>query len=158
MTISDTTGPEDGLSIGTAISLSRQHPTVTDELPAATPDGEMYFRVFLQEGERITVWLRGDSGESDFDLYLYDYWLNLLDYSLSYNYPEEIRWTAEYTGYHYLIVDIWDGSGEFEIEVKFGSASAIPFGGWMVVGLGLLLGIIALLWRQTKYHRPIIPL
>jgi len=158
VTISDTTGPEDGLSIGTAISLSRQHPTVTDELPAATPDGEMYFRVFLQEGERITVWLRGDSGESDFDLYLYDYWLNLLDYSLSYNYPEEIRWTAEYTGYHYLIVDIWDGSGEFEIEVKFGSASAIPFGGWMVVGLGLLLGIIALLWRQTKYHRPIIPL
>jgi hypothetical protein len=158
VTISNTTGPEDGLSVGTAISLSHGHSTESGVLPAATPDGEMYFRVFLQEGERITVFLRGDSAESDFDLTLYDYWLDELDYSWSYDYPEKIQWTATYTGYHYLIVSVWDGSGDFEIEVRFGGALSIPFGGWMVVGLGLLLGIIALLWQQTKYHKPIIPL
>ncbi|MFX1294928.1 MAG: clostripain-related cysteine peptidase [Promethearchaeota archaeon] len=153
VSIANTTGPEDGFSIGTAISLTPDNQSYTNNLPAATPDGEMYFRVFLQEGQSITVLLQGNSSQNDFDLSLYSYELEELDWSWSYSYPERIEWTAAYTGYYYFIVWVWDGNGEFEIEVDFGGTSnnPIPFGGWwIIIGLWVIIGL-GFLGRRCKF-------
>ncbi len=141
--IADSTGPEDGLSYGTAISLSSSVPSATGTLPAPTSSGGMWFRVYLDEGETVTFRLYGDSSQNDFDLYLCDNLLNDLAYSIRYDYPEEIQWTAEYSGYHYLFVDVWDGSGDFEIEVQF--SSGLDIGTSWITITSLCLAMLALI-------------
>ncbi|MHA1427617.1 MAG: clostripain-related cysteine peptidase [Candidatus Helarchaeota archaeon] len=154
VTISDHTGPEDGLSIGTAISLSEANPSAQGNCPAATSGGEMYFRIFMTEGQRVTFSLRGDSDQNDFDLSIYDYLLNELDYSWSYSYPEKITWTATYTGYHYLIVWVWSGSGDFTIEASFGGGGGkIPFGGWWILlSIWIFIGF-GFIKRHKRYNQ-----
>ncbi|MHA1652020.1 MAG: clostripain-related cysteine peptidase [Candidatus Helarchaeota archaeon] len=154
VTISNTTGPEDGLSIGTAISLSSTHPSASGYLPAATPEGEMYFRIFLEQGQHIIILLRGDESQNDFDISLYDYLLDELAWSWSVSYPERIEWTATYTGYHYLIVLVWSGNGDFVIEVAFvgGAPPPIPFAGWSIaISLAFLISLG--FFRRRKYSK-----
>lgn len=152
VSISDTPGAEDGLSYGTAISLTPSDPDDTNTLQS-TSDIRWY-RVWLTQGQSITAWLRGDSGQHDFDLYLYDRLLSELDYSWEYTYPEQIDWTAQYTGYHYLIVIPWSGTGTFTIEVDFGTGGPEIGNSWLtlmaiIVVLGVIVGIF---YRFKKKH------
>ncbi|NVM54509.1 MAG: hypothetical protein HWN66_12465 [Candidatus Helarchaeota archaeon] len=146
VTLFDVTGPEDGLSIGTAFTLIVDGPTLTSTLPSGAQD-YLFYRVFLQEGESVTAWLRGQSSQHDFDLYLYDRLLNELDYSWKTQYPEQIDWTATYSGVYYLIVKIWSGSGDFEIEVESQGGAAI--GNFWVTLITLIVAFVMI----TGFYR-----
>ncbi len=150
ITISNTTGPEDGLAFGTAYSLTESAPTATGSIPVASATGYMYFRVFLRSGQYITAWLRGDSDQHDFDLYLLDNQFNQLSYSWNFEYPERIDHTATYDGYVYLLVVPCEGSGTFEIEIEFKEDTSLP--SWAIV-LIIILIILAIIVALILFFR-----
>ncbi|MHA1648589.1 MAG: hypothetical protein ACTSYB_00220, partial [Candidatus Helarchaeota archaeon] len=115
-------GPEDGLNWGTAYTLGRN---TTFPVSGTIPhEGENYiiYRFYLHRGEAITAKLDGDPSQHDFDMYLVDNTLHELTHSYSSTYPERLDYSADYTGYYYLMIIPYSGSGDFTLSIEFKEA------------------------------------
>ncbi len=122
VTESDTPGPENGWSFGTAITCPRNityplHYT----LPSPTKTGDLFFRAWLNKGEGIEVELDGLTG-SNFDIYIIDRTFRIVASSTSNSYPESCDTYATYNGYYYIRVVPKSGSGAFDLYVTFKEA------------------------------------
>ncbi len=115
-------GPEDGLNWGTAYTLNRN---TTFPVQGTIPhEGENYiiYRFYLHRGEAITAKLDGDPSQHDFDMYLVDNTFHELTHSYSSTYPERLDYSADYTGYYYLMIIPFSGSGDFTLSIEFKEA------------------------------------
>ncbi|MHA1266582.1 MAG: clostripain-related cysteine peptidase [Candidatus Helarchaeota archaeon] len=142
VTISTSPGPEDGLGFGTAITLWANSPTATGSCPAASSTGYMYFRIFLEAGEAVRIFLRGTSGTHDFDLYLLSSNLDTVASATSYRYPEQLNFRATEEGVYYLLVVPYSGSGGFEIEVEFLAPFNLP--DWVIMLIIIIVVIVVI--------------
>ena len=107
---------EDGSYFGLALTLDGIH-TVNGTLPGIGPDGQLYYRIFVRAGQVIRANLEGPSG-TDFDLYILDASLNKVAESISPSSSESCSIKALTTGYYYIILDPFSGTGNFTLEVK----------------------------------------
>ncbi|MHA1268270.1 MAG: clostripain-related cysteine peptidase [Candidatus Helarchaeota archaeon] len=106
---------EDGRFFGTAFTIFSGG-TFSGQTDVNGEYPDVFYRYWTINGAFFKITLTGDSG-TDFDLYLYDSTFNLIDFSENYDYPEIIfRW-VNYTGYVYIIVSPWSGSGNFSLSI-----------------------------------------
>lgn len=154
LTVSSTPGPstEDGYSFGTAITFTQDENLIANSLPSAGPDGSLYYRIFLQAGEHVVARLDGDSNQHDFDLYLYDSAINLVDESYTYYYPERVSGVALNAGYFYIVVSQYSGSGSFTLQVTRGEVGgSIGSESSTVISLTLaLIFVVGLVFLKRK--------
>ena len=73
-----------------------------------------YFKIYLNSGSTITATLNG-SYVADIDLYLYDSLAYLLDSSTSVTSTEEVSATVGSSGYYYVEVYAYSGSGDYTL-------------------------------------------
>jgi hypothetical protein len=127
---------EDGSFFGLAITLPNRNST-TGTLPGPGTNGYFYYRVFVQKNQELHVSLTGPGG-SDFDLYVYNPALELVDKSISPQSSESCYLAAKTTGFFYIIIVPYLGTGEFTLQVKVQDLS-IPV--WLLI---LLISLVAL--------------
>ncbi|MFX1293362.1 MAG: clostripain-related cysteine peptidase [Promethearchaeota archaeon] len=120
VTRSSTPGPEDGLSIGTAISLNinTTYP-VEGTLPTPTKSGGIFYRVYVTKGWTIKAILDSDTPSHDFDVYIFGPDLNYLAGSTASSYPQSCQAGARKEGYHYIYIVPKTGSGDFMLTLEF---------------------------------------
>jgi type VII secretion-associated serine protease mycosin len=104
---------------------------VSDSLTQASDENDV-FKVYLAAGQAFDVTLGGATG-TDFDLYLYapdaiDIAFDVpVASSESSAYPDEIAYTAVATGFHYLRVSRWSGTGSYQLDWSItGDATSDP--------------------------------
>ena len=144
VTISNTTGPEDGNAWGTAFSFWSNQTSFTGSCPNAnSATGYIYYRVFLENLQTIRVTLTGDSAQHDFDLYIVDGTFQAVALSDSAQYPEKLTYTAKQEGYVYILVVPYSGSGEFIVTVEY--LDITPWPEWLIylVIVGIAIAVIA---------------
>lgn len=123
VSISDT-AYEDGRFFGTAFSIqSSGFYSGSADSNSEYPD--VFYRYWVDSGAYLKLELNGDPG-TDFDLYLYSENFEELDYSERYNYPENIRYWISNSGYVYIIVTPWDGSGQYNLSITIEEEPPIP--------------------------------
>ncbi|MHA1912629.1 MAG: PPC domain-containing protein [Candidatus Kariarchaeaceae archaeon] len=98
---------EDGSSVENAISIMGNG-TLTGEAPLPGPqlvdwNTTMYYKKDLIEGELLELSLTGDVG-TDFDLMVWNSSLELVAYSTTDIYPEDISFDVERSGTYYIVV------------------------------------------------------
>ena len=143
VTISNTTGPEDGNAWGSAISFWPNQTSFTGSCPNVnSATGYMYYRVFLANLQTIRVTLTGNSAQHDFDLYILDGTFQAVANSLSAQYPEKITYTAQQEGYVYILVVPYSGSGEYTVTVEY--LDITPWPEWLIylVIVGIAAAVI----------------
>jgi uncharacterized membrane protein len=102
----DTTGTADPISSGD---------TVTGYVSAYS-DPDDYYSIYLSSGQRISATLSGTG--SDFDLYLYDRWDDIIASSEGAYSTESISYTVSSSGTYYLDVYAYSGSGSYTLSVS----------------------------------------
>lgn len=105
---------EDGSSYGIAITLSG-NTIVNNSLPGPGGYGYFYYRISLSKDQRLRVYLEGPSG-TDFDLYIYDSNLRQVAIAARYGSSESCGVVARSSGYYYIVVVPYYGTGQFTLE------------------------------------------
>jgi hypothetical protein len=137
---------EDGRFFGTAFSIqSSGFYSGSTDVNSEYPD--VFYRYWVDSGAYIILELIGDPS-TDFDLYLYSENFEELDYSESYYYPESIRYLISSSGYIYIIVSPWDGSGQYNLSIRIEDRPPIP--GFQLETLIISLILIVTLVFVTK--------
>ena len=130
---------EDGSFYGLAFTLPGTS-SINGTLPGPSDNGYTYYRVVVHANQKLIVRLIGPIG-TDFDLYIYDSNLQQIGSStlpFSFEYTEVI---VSSTGYYYIVVVPYSGSGDFTLEIEVGD---ILFPLWLLI-LIICLIIIAIL-------------
>ncbi|NVM54505.1 MAG: hypothetical protein HWN66_12445 [Candidatus Helarchaeota archaeon] len=139
---------EDGLSYGTAFTLSSNART-NGTLPGPGSTDYLYYRVIVSDGQRLQVTLEGEFGV-DFDLYIYDTDLNELDRSNNFLTSSEYCVVkASSTGYYYIIIVRYFGSGEFTLEVTVDDFDLPP---WLPIVLIILIALAVAFGVVFYFH------
>ena len=84
-------------------------------------DAEDYYKIYLEIGEDVIANLYVPSGQ-DFDFYLHDSSYSVIDSSVIDNpgtgdYYENVNWTAGVSGWYYLNVSAFSGSGSYIMNI-----------------------------------------
>jgi len=127
---------EDGTHFGLAFTLPSTNST-SNTLPGPGINGYFYYRVIVYKNQELQVSLNGPTG-SDFDLYVYNPELQLVDKSISPQSSESCHLVAKMTGYYYIVIIPYSGTGEFTLQVKTQDLS-MPI--WLLVLLSTLVAI-----------------
>ncbi|MHA1231247.1 MAG: clostripain-related cysteine peptidase [Candidatus Helarchaeota archaeon] len=135
---------DDGNSVNTAYELILPaNGTVSGSLPnSGNSNGYLFYRVLARQGQVIVITLNGDSG-TDFDIYLCDYHLNVLDQAYTAHYPERLAYRATESSVYYIVLVAYSGSGSFTMEVKVGEGYA--FFDWINIILIVVIVIIVII-------------
>jgi len=141
---------EDGLSYGTALTLPGNC-TVNGALPGPNSSQYIYYRVILEGDQLIRVTLEGDLG-TDFDLFIYNPRLDEIARSTSPSSFEECVVKSTLTGYYYIVLHRYSGSGDFTLELN---TTPYVFPTWLFVLIVLIivavvLAAIAFYYSQKK--------
>ncbi|HEX7391402.1 MAG TPA: PPC domain-containing protein [Thermoplasmata archaeon] len=109
--------PDSGGSFGTATNLTGI--SSWSEFLNVTPgDQDDYFMIWLNVGDSLTVQLDGPLFLADFDLYLYDPLLNMVDSSYEIGSYETVSISSvTVAGCYYVDVNAWDGNGSYTLTV-----------------------------------------
>jgi Clostripain family len=150
ITISSVSGPEDGLSFGTAFTIY-QNSTMpqTGSVPTESGSGYMFYRVYLTRGQSVSVSLTADSS-TDFDLLLASNEFEVVEQSAGTSYPESLTHAATYDGYYYIVVVPYSGSGNFDLTVSFTGAFTLET--WMII-LIIVIVVIAVIIGLILFFR-----
>ncbi|TFF89433.1 MAG: hypothetical protein EU549_00665 [Promethearchaeota archaeon] len=115
---------EDGRLFGTAFTINTSG-TFNGSTDANSEYPDIFYRYWVDSGAYLNIRLIGDY-DTDFDLYLYSESFEELDYSLRIDYPESIKYWITDTGYIYIIVSPWEGSGNYSLSVTIEEKPPIP--------------------------------
>ncbi|MFX1294924.1 MAG: clostripain-related cysteine peptidase [Promethearchaeota archaeon] len=138
---------EDGSFFGLAYTLPITS-TTNGTLPGPAATGYFYYRIIVYENQQLTVNLEGPA-QTDFDLYIYNPNLKLIASSKGATSIESCRLIADLTGYFYIVIVPYDGSGEFTLKVR---VKNISFPSWLLIlliSLVILSGVIAIVYYFT---------
>ena len=138
VTISGTSGLEDGLSFGTAFTI---HQNTTMPVTGTLSTEYMFYRVFLTRGQSVSVSLTADSS-TDFDILLANNVFEVVAQSQGMSYPESFKYAATYDGYYYIVVVPYSGSGSYDLTVSFSGAFALS--NWIII-LIIVVVVIAVI-------------
>lgn len=105
---------DSGNSFATATDITGQ--LAWSETVDDTTDVNDYFKIWLDSGDSLTIGMVGPLLD-DFDLYLYNPSQTQIDSSENLGSIEEVSWTATVTGYHYLRVNAYSGSGSYTLAI-----------------------------------------
>lgn len=129
-----------GDSIGTAETLTAgTHNDTLDSL-----DSSAYYKISLSSGQIVAVTLT-DTASFDLDLYIYDPGYFLIDSSESGSDTDQVQFTAsEGSGYYYIKVSRYSGSGDASFALVITVNAAIP-GFELVYAIFGILGLISVI-------------
>ena len=87
---------------------------------SCSEDDDDWYKVFLNQGDNLTVTIYFDGGTIDLDMLLEDESGEELDYSEGVGDEESVRTVdVEYTGYYYTQIYSFDSEGTYDMEVIF---------------------------------------
>lgn len=106
--------------------------TVTGNLDSSGSDLDDVFKIYLPEGSSVQATMKGN-GTADYDLYLYSPEATTVSdvdqiVAASENYgpgDETINYTAPYSGYYYIDVFAYAGSGNYTLTATWGNNNGI---------------------------------
>jgi hypothetical protein len=124
-------------------------------------DDSVYYRFMPQISVEHTITLSAfQSTDEDFDLYLYDSYLNLLTRSVGLTSDEALQWVLIPGRLYYIRVysspgvDITNGLGSFEVQISPGSpidpASVVLQIGVIITILCIISLVLYILWRNWE--------
>lgn len=125
---------EDGSFFGLAFTLT-ENSIANGSLPGPASNSYIYYRVIVEANQRLTVILHGPIG-TDFDMYIYNPKIQQVDRSTSPYSSESCSLMARYTGYYYIVIVPYQGSGDFTLEVEI---KEISFPNWLIYLLVILI-------------------
>ncbi|MHA1912631.1 MAG: clostripain-related cysteine peptidase [Candidatus Kariarchaeaceae archaeon] len=120
----------EGASPGTAIPITQGTHTGSTPLPGEAWSGwdeTIYYKFYVGEGNTAEITFTDDAGtEVDFDIFLINSSLYIVNNSMTENDLEVISATANITGYFYLMVAHYSGSGSYSFDLYISNSE---FGG-----------------------------
>ncbi|MBD3230326.1 MAG: hypothetical protein GF329_19260 [Candidatus Lokiarchaeota archaeon] len=84
--------------------------------PSTTDAGSAYFKINISNGKALNLNLTAFDLSTDFDIYIYDPDGNFVSAALSSSYPDMSGTYARKTGYHYLRVYPYNGTGLYQLN------------------------------------------
>ena len=100
-----------------------------------SPDGEIWYKIYLQYGDYIILTLSGPRNRTDFDLYLFgppddQGYIWVVANATNVIYPDITAYNVTETGWHYLCLlaypyGDWDGMGEFSLLIELTKSTLI---------------------------------
>lgn len=89
-----------------------------------------YFKVYISSGQSVRVILDGpDDNNVDFDLRVYNQYRNRIASSLSSSADEEVSFQTDVSGYYYIEIIKFEGSGWYNLKVEVGGSGGGGGGG-----------------------------
>jgi hypothetical protein len=160
-------------SISTADVISSSGDVVTGTLNEYSDD-EDYYQIYLNQGSSIYINLIGTG--DDFDLRLYNTYENSVESSSGGSSIESISYTASRSGYHYIEVDAFSGSGSYTLTVTVdGLIGPTGISAWIWVAVIIIIVVVVIIvilavviskkpptvypppqqqWQQPQYQQP----
>ncbi len=114
--------PNDSFATAETITLTGGTGTTTGSV--SSTDVSDFYKFQVTIGDTIVTELSWVSGNGDFDLYLYNTTQAEVDYSWNAGMNESIIATADATGFYYVEVNHYSGSGTYQLSVAAGSAGS----------------------------------